>query len=136
MLLNNYMAKNTRIFTDIDLRFIAHPVTGDVSTLSNDEAIKASVRNLVLTNFYERKFHPEIGSQITALLFEPSSFMLEVLIKTAITETIINFEPTVKLTDVIVSSSPDNNSIYVTIEFVIVNTTKPIVLTLSLERSR
>lgn len=128
--------KNTRIYSDIDLRFIAHPVTGDVSTLSNEDAIKASVRNLVLTNFYERKFHPEIGSQIYSLLFEPNSMMMDVLLKTAISETIINFEPRVRLIDVVISSIPDNNTIYVSIEFVIVNTTRPIVLNLNLERTR
>lgn len=128
--------KNNRTFSDIDLRFIAHPVTGDVTTLTNEEAIKSSVRNLVMTNFYERKFHPEIGSQISSLLFEPYSMMLDVLMKTAISETIVNFEPRVKLVDVIVNSIPDNNAIYITIEFVILNTTKPIILNLELERTR
>jgi|SRR5687768_13160871 len=128
--------RNVRTYSDIDLRFIAHPVTGDVTTLTNEEAIKSSVRNLVLTNFYERKFHPEIGSQINSLLFEPYSMMLDVLMKTAISETIVNFEPRIKLVDVVVNSIPDNNSIYVSIEFVILNTTRPIVLNLELERTR
>lgn len=130
------MTKVNRIFSDLDLRFIAHPVTGDVSTLTNEEAIKASVRNLVLTNFYERKFHPEIGSQIYSLMFEPNSMMLDVLIKTAITETIVNFEPRAKLVDVVVNNAPDNNSVYISIEFVILNTTKPITLNLELARTR
>lgn len=130
------MAKNVRLFRDIDLRFIAHPVTGDVSTTSNEDAIKSSVRNLVLTNFYERKFHPEIGSQISALLFEQNSMMLDVLIRKTITETISNFEPRVNLVDVMVNSIPDNNAIYITIEFTILNTTRPIKLNLELERTR
>jgi phage baseplate assembly protein W len=127
---------NTRIFQDLDLRFIAHPVTGDVPTLKNEDAIKASVRNLVMTNFYERRFHPEIGSQVTSLLFEPASMMTEILIKNTITETIVNYEPRVKLVNVKVISSDDNNTLYVSIEFMIVNTTQPITLNLSLKRSR
>jgi phage baseplate assembly protein W len=128
--------KKSRTFSDIDLRFTAHPVTGDIMQITDEQAIKASVRNLVLTNFYERKFHPEIGSQITSLLFEPYSMMLDIMIKTAVSETIVNHEPRVKLIDVVVNSSPDNNSIYITIEFVIVNTTQPILLNLELERTR
>ena len=64
--------RNAQIFTDINLNLVKHPVTGDIAKLSNVEAVKASVRNLINTNKGERPFHPEIGSNIRKALFEPS----------------------------------------------------------------
>lgn len=130
------MARNTRTFTDLDLNFLAHPVTKDVTTKVDEQAIKASVRNLILTSNYEKPFHPEIGSPIKSLLFEPATPLLPVLIQKAIEQTIRNFEPRVQLTNVIANLSADNNSIYVTVEFIIVNTTRPITVDLILYRTR
>jgi phage baseplate assembly protein W len=130
------MARNTRTFTDLDLNFLAHPVTKDVTTKVDEQAIKASIRNLVLTSNYEKPFHPEIGSPIKSLLFEPATPLLPVLIKRAIQQTIDNYEPRVRLLDVTVNMSPDTNSIYVTIEFVIVNTSVPLIVDLILIRTR
>ena len=128
--------RNTRTFSDLDLNFTKHPATGDVVLKYDEQAIKQSVKNLVLTSHYERPFHPEIGSQIRALLFEPATPMLAITLKQAIMNTINTFEPRVKLIDVIITLSPDMNSIYTTIEFTIINTTRPITLSLVLERTR
>ena len=130
------MARNTRTFTDLDLNFFAHPVTKDVTTKVDEQAIKASVRNLILTSNYEKPFHPEIGSPIKSLLFEPATPLLPVLIQKAIQQTIKNYEPRVQLIDVIANLSADSNSIYVTVEFVIINTTRPITIDLLLNRTR
>lgn len=130
------MARNTRTFSDLDLNFTAHPVTKDVVRKFDEEAIKAAVKNLVLTQNYERPFHSEIGSQIRGLLFEPATPMLNVMLKRAITDTIINFEPRVRLNEVLVTISPDNNEVYVSIYFTIINTTKPLQVSLVLTRSR
>lgn len=130
------MARNTRTFTDLDLNFLAHPVTKDVTTKTDEQAIKASVRNLILTSNYEKPFHPEIGSPIKSLLFEPASPILPVLIERAIHQTIDNYEPRVQLSKVTANLSADNNSIYVTIEFVIINTSVPMIVDLILYRTR
>jgi len=130
------MAHNTRTFTDLDLNFLAHPVTKDVSTKTDEQAIKSSIRNLVLTSNYEKPFHPEIGSQIKSLLFEPATPMLPILIKKAIEYTIYNFEPRVNLINVDAVLSEDENSIDVTVEFVIINTSTPLALDLILYRTR
>jgi phage baseplate assembly protein W len=130
------MARNTRTFSDLDLNFTAHPVTKDIVRKYDEEAIKAAVKNLVLTQNYERPFHSEIGSQIRGLLFEPATPMLNVMLKRAITDTIINFEPRVKLNDVLVNVSPDNNEVYVSINFTVINTTRPITVDLILTRTR
>lgn len=130
------MARNTRVFSDIDLNFTAHPVTKDITRRYDENAVKAALRNLIMTANYERPFHSEIGSQIRSLLFEPSSPMLAQLLKQAITDTITNFEPRVNLLDVFVNFQPDNNSLFVKIEFTIVNTTQPLTVDIILERTR
>jgi phage baseplate assembly protein W len=130
------MARNTRTFSDLDLRFTAHPVTGDINILYDETAIKRSLKQLILTSHYERPFHSEIGSPIRALLFEPAGPLFSVTLKQAIINTIFNFEPRVVVTDVVVRESPDNNEVYVSIEFKIVNTESPISVDLVLERTR
>ena len=129
------MARNTRTFSDIDLNFTAHPVTKDIALRYDENAIKTSLKNLILTSNFERPFHSEIGSPIKRLLFEPITPMLGVVVKRAIVDTVNNFEPRVQLLDVNVKVS-DNNSIRVNIEFKIVNTERPLTLDLVLERTR
>ena len=130
------MPKNTRTFSDLDLNFTAHPVTGDVTRRYDDAAIKQSVKNLVLTQNYERPFHSEIGSQLRGLLFEPATPVTAMMIEKTIQQTILNFEPRVNLLGVTAQFSPDNNSVYVTVEYRIVNTTTPQTVNLTLERTR
>ncbi len=130
------MARNTRLFADLDINFKSHPATGDVTMRYDDEAIKQSIKNLVMTNHYERPFHPEIGSQLKSLLFEPASPLLIISLKQAISNTINNFEPRANLLDIDINFKPDNNTINVIITFAIVNTNRPIVLNLVLGRTR
>lgn len=130
------MARNTRTFSDLDLNFIANPATGDVSKKYDVNAIKQSVKNLVMTNHYERLFHPEIGSQVTGLLFEPFSPVLQAMLERAIVNTITNFEPRVRLLNVDVSLNPDNYTAFVSVTFTIVNTETPIVVDFTLQRTR
>jgi phage baseplate assembly protein W len=127
--------KTSRTFSDIDLNFIPHPVTGDIVKKYDESAIKASIRNLVLTSNYERPFHSEIGCQLRNLLFEPMSPITTQLIQNTIAQTIKNFEPRAILLSVVASYSPDNNSVYVTVNFMIVNTTTPQTVNITLERT-
>lgn len=130
------MSRNARTFTDLDLNFIANPVTGDVSRKYDEAAIKQAVKNLILTNHYERPFHPEIGSQINSLLFEPFTPLLQGMMEQSIKNTINNHEPRVQLLGVVVNLNPDNNSVYVSITFRIVNTERPLTVDLTLQRTR
>lgn len=127
---------NTRTFSDLDLGFFAHPVSHDVSKKYDENAIKQSLRNLILTKNYERPFRSDVGSQIKSLLFEPITPMMSAIIKRTIENTINTYEPRVSLLDVSVLLSPDNNSVYVTIIFTIVNTNTPLSVDLILERTR
>lgn len=130
------MALKTRTFTDIDMAFAALPVSGDVSVKIDEMAIKQSIRNLILTNNYERPFHPEIGSQINSLLFENYTPLTVTVLQETITNTINNHEPRVKLLQVKVIGNPDEHEIDVQIAFSILNTVQPIFLTITLKRTR
>jgi phage baseplate assembly protein W len=130
------MAKNTRIFSDLDFNFSAHPVTKDVSRRYDENAVKTALKNLILTRNYERPFHSEIGSPIRSLMFEPATPMLGIMLRQAIFDVVNNFEPRVQLTEVNVNVSDENNAIYITVEFKIVNTERPLTLDLTLERTR
>jgi phage baseplate assembly protein W len=130
------MARNTRLFSDIDLNFTKHPVTGDITRRFDENAIKASVKNLLLTRNFERPFHSEIGSPIRALMFELPGPMFDVMLQRAIIDVINNFEPRVEIIDVRVNDASDLNAVYITLEFKIVNTERPITLDLALERTR
>ena len=130
------MARTSRTFSDLDLNFTAHPVTGDINIRYDADAIKTSVKNLVLTQNYERPFHSEIGSPINGLLFDLATPLLTITLQRTITDLINNHEPRVFLNDVVINVSPDNNSVYVSIYFTILNTLNPITLDLILERTR
>lgn len=130
------MARNTRIFSDLDLNFTKHPVTRDITRRYDDNAIKQSIKNLLLTRNFERPFHSEIGSPIRAMLFELPGPMFTTMLQRAIIDVINNFEPRVEILDVRIDDSVDANSVYITLEFKIVNTERPITLDLALERTR
>jgi len=130
------MARNIRIFSDLDLNFTKHPVTGDITRRYDDNAIKQSIKNLLLTRNFERPFHSEIGSPIRAMLFELPGPMFTNMLQRAIIDVINNFEPRVEILDVRIDDSVDANSVYITLEFKIVNTERPITLDLALERTR
>ena len=130
------MAKNTRTFSDIDMGFLPNPVSKDVSRKYDENAIKQSIKNIIMTKNFERPFRSDVGSQISALLFEPITPIVSATIKKTIINTIATYEPRVKLLNVNVLLSPDNNGVYVTIVFTIINTSTPISVDLFLERTR
>ena len=122
---------------DIDLAFGARPTTGDVFKKREAEAVKQSVKNLILTNHYERPFHPEIGSSVRAMLFQPMNPITAHTLQRTIAECIENFEPRARLVSVIASAQPDVNSYEVTISFYVVNVPGELItLQTMLERSR
>lgn len=123
-------------YSDLDLDFVRNPTTGDVSRKVGTEAIKRSVRNLVFTNFYERKFRSDIGSDVTELLFDNITPLTTIYLQDAITALINNFEPRVRLQSVDVKDDIDNNGYNITLTYVILNRNLPVVSTLFLERIR
>lgn len=123
-------------YSDLDLDFLRHPTTGDVVRKTGDDAIKRSVRNLILTNFYDRPFRPYIGSSAQKLLFENANAMTANFLKDAIVEVIKNYEPRVLLTQVDVTFDYDNNGYNAKIYYMILNRSEPAVIDIFLERIR
>lgn len=130
------MANITRTFSDLDLNFTKNPVSLDVTRRYDEDAVKNSIKNLILTGNYERPFHSEIGSPIRKLLFEPATPMLGAMLKRTIQDVINTFEPRVSIIDIVCVVAPDDYTINVSIEFTILNTTAPITLDLTLQRTR
>jgi len=132
----NNSVRSNRTYSDLNLNFNKNPATKDVAKLKDVEAVKRAVRNLILTNRFERPFHPEIGSDIRSLLFENMTPVVEVLLKDRIKETIDVYEPRADVTDIIVSGDSDRNEYRVQIEFRVLNVPNPIVVTEFLQRLR
>jgi|TARA_R100000005_G_C4912727_1_gene149651 phage baseplate assembly protein W len=133
----NASSRSTRLYKDIALSFERNAATKDVIVKKDVDAVKQSVRNLILTNHYERPFQPEIGSGISNLLFEPLDPITANSITRVIGEVITNFEPRAQLISVDAQPDYNSNSYEVTINFRVINVPGELVsLTTMLERSR
>jgi len=130
------LSTHTRGWADLDLDFAKHPVTKDVVRKTDVEAVKRSVRNLILTNRYERPFHPEIDGGVTRHLFGLSTPETKHDVKLAIENCLTNFEPRVVVDDVRVTGDLDANGFNVSIYFTVINSPQPIEVALFLERIR
>lgn len=123
-------------FSDVNLDFEPHPVTGDVVRLTNDAAVKRSVRNLVLMNFYEQPYDTLLGSGIRGMLFENNEAELDVAITHKINYVLKRYEPRVELIDVIINNRIDENAIDITIKFFVGSAATPDEVNIFLERVR
>ena len=133
----NDIDRNTRQYTDLDLFFGKKDTSSDINMVTDIQAVKRSVRNLVLTNHYEKPFHPEIGSGVRDMLFEPMTPLTAHVLTRKIEDVIVNFEPRVRLIDVTAWPNLDRNEYECTVSFFVVNTpTEQIDLTVMLERLR
>jgi len=126
-----------QLYSDIDLFFGPKVGSKDVSKIIDFTAVKRSVRNLILTNPYEKPFHPEIGSGVRDILFEPMTPITAYVLTMKIEEVIENFEPRARLIGVRALPNLDNNAYEVTIEFYVVNAPTELVnMEVLLERLR
>lgn len=116
------MATNKGIYSDLDFMFYRNPITDDVAKKLDDNAIKQSLKNLVLLRKFDSPFHPEICSQIVDSLFENITPMSLAIIKRAITYTIENFEPRVRLLSVDIADMINSNTLQITIVYEIIAT--------------
>jgi phage baseplate assembly protein W len=121
----NESPRSNFIYKDLNLFFTKNPLTKDVSKVTDVQAIKRSVRNLVLTDRGERLFHPEIGGDVKGSLFENFTPIMEVELRSAIKNVIEIYEPRVVLEDVKVNDPSgndlDNNRLRITIQFYLDN---------------
>jgi len=113
----------SRAFKDINLSFKRHPVTNDVITINDEDAIKRSVKNIIFTILGEKPFMPQFGSVIGESLFDLDTNLNEVRITDEIRTSLVNFEPRIDIVDVVVQVYPDSNEMNCVVEYEIVGMT-------------
>ena len=115
----------SRTFKDINLSFKRHPVTNDVLTISDEDAIKRSVRNIVFTILGEKPFDPNFGSVINDSLFELDTSLNQVRVSDEITQSLLSYEPRISNVEVTASIYPDSNELNCTVQYDITGLSAP-----------
>ena len=124
------------VYRDINLAFEKHPLTGDVITATDVEAIKKSLRNLVMTDLYDVPFNPEKGTSLNGSLFENFTPITMEFLKTKIKEMIDLYEPRIQVQKIIIFQKEDQNALEVTIHFKILDLNRFEDITIFVERTR
>ena len=133
---NNDITRNVKQYKDLDL-FFSKKTNNDLNKVTDIEAVKRSIRNLILHNTYEKPFHPEIGGNVRGLLFENMTPMTSAVIARKIEDTINNFEPRARLVGVKAQPDRDFNGYVVSVYFYVANApTELVELDTFLERLR
>ena len=132
----NESKRSSRIYKDLNLGFQQNTATKDIQKLTDVEAVKRSVRNLINTNHYEKPFHPEIGSNLRAMLFENITPQMNHIISKNIELLIRNYEPRCRLVQVNTQPMFDRNAYACQISFYVVNYPEPVTVESFLERLR
>jgi phage baseplate assembly protein W len=123
-------------YRDLDLNFNRHPLTNDVTQLTESESVKRALRNVLSFKRYEKPFHPEINSGIYDSLFENVSSLQLDAMKTAVQLLVKKYEPRVILYDVVILPNLDGNSFSVTLTYSIINIQTPVSFTFNVQRNR
>ena len=123
-------------FVDLDLDFTLNPITKDISFKFNEEAVKRSVRNIILTNTGEKPYVPEFGGNVKSTLFENFTPVNVVTLRGQIETAIRNFEPRAKVLKIVVDPDVDENVLSVSVVFRVLNSPDPVTVTVPLERIR
>ncbi len=123
-------------FVDLDFNFGISPNTGDVGKKIDVEAVKQSVRNLLLTKQFERPFQPQLYSQLYDLLFEPFTPTIKITLEEVIFNVLHNYEPRVRILNITVNDKPMNNALDISLTFVVVGVEVPTTYSILLERTR
>lgn len=128
--------KKKEIYSDLDIGFFAHPINRKVSRKINRDAVRQSVKSLILTDFYDRPFKPKIGCGLRYYLFELFSPAIKQQMESSIREVISNFEPRADVIEVLVEEKTDDHALVVSVAFMVINDPSPVVLDIILERVR
>ena len=134
--ITNKSKKSVKIYKDLNLDFQQNTATKDIQKIEDVESVKRSVRNLVSLNYYEKPFHPEIGSNIRGLLFEMISPQISHYIGKQLELLIRNYEPRCRLVNVENMPDLDKNGYSVSVSFYVVNVSNPVTVETFLERLR
>jgi phage baseplate assembly protein W len=132
----NESTRSSKIYKDLNLAFEQNTATKDIQKIKDVEAVKRSVRNLINTNHYEKPFHPEIGSNLRAMLFELMTPQMNHVISKQIENLINNYEPRCNLVQVFTQPRLDRNGYSVQISFRVQNHPDEVIVESFLERLR
>jgi len=133
---NDKASEKKPFYSDFFTNFNAHPQNKRLVKYINEESVKRSIKNLILTDKYDRLFQPEIGCRIRSLLFENMSPAIVDELKKTIQETVDTYEPRARLIDIVVQSNEERHSYDVYIYFEVINSVNPVLLNLTLYRAR
>ena len=133
---SNESKRSSRIYKDLNLDFSFNSATKDIQKITDVEAVKRSVRNLINLNHYEKPFHPEVGSNLRAMLFELMTPQMNHVISKQIQKLITNYEPRARLVQVATIPDFDRNAYNCKIFFYVVNQPEPVTVETFLERLR
>ena len=126
----------SRQYKDLDLNFLIHPVRKDINKHKDEMAVINSIKNLMMTNHYERPFQPDLGSNVRRLLFENLDKITAISMEREIRQVVENYEPRAQIKALDILPDIDNNGFSVRMEFYIMNMTDPVTINFFLERVR
>jgi len=106
-----------KAWRDLDLSLKIHPIRKDIIPLKDDAAIKNAVKNLLVSNFYERPFQDDLGANLVGLLFEPASILTNILLRNSIRDVLNKYEPRIATTSITITDLPDQNSYNILVKF-------------------
>jgi len=130
------LRKKRILYSDIFKDLTTNPISADLALRINEESVKESLRNLILTDRGERLFQPNIGSDVRASLFENATPVTLKLLEDRVRDVINNYEPRVSVIDIDVTSLYDDNRVQVTIYFYVKNREDPLSVDVFIERVR
>lgn len=129
-------AKVSRLYKDLDFNFNVNPATGDVAKVTDVNAVKQSIKSLILTNYHERPFNPRLGTGIRAILFENLTPQAAITLEKLVYQVIENYEKRAVLKQVRAKPNYDSNSYAITIEYSIRGIDQPQIIKAELRRLR
>lgn len=130
------ISSTSRQYKDLDLNFLIHPVRKDINKHKDEMAVINSIKNLMMTNHYERPFQPDLGSNVRRLLFENLDKITAISMEREIRQVVQNYEPRAQIKTLDILPDVDNNGFSVRMEFYIMNMTDPVTINFFLERVR
>jgi phage baseplate assembly protein W len=130
------ISSTSRQYKDLDLNFLIHPVRKDINKHKDEMAVINSIKNLMMTNHYERPFQPDLGSNVRRLLFENLDKITAISMEREIRQVVENYEPRAQIKTLDIIPDVDNNGFSVRMEFYIMNMTDPVTINFFLERVR
>src|SRR5210317_1010683 len=132
----NKSKRSNRIYSDLNLSFTKNPATKDVSRNFDVQAIKRAVKNIILTNKYERPFNSDFGCNLRGFLFENITDPILVLMKDRISTAIEKYEPRVSVEDIVIKEDIENNGVNIMVSFLVTGAEEPVTVSTFLQKVR